>query len=291
MRSPYPWMGGKFYEKKWVIPLMPECEWYGEVFFGSGVLLLNKPPCREEFANDLFSEIIAFWNTLRSASKTRKLFNKMQWTLDSRQEYQDYMRVDPTKLTTVDRAYRFLFLIKFGFNSYMNTFYSPASHKIGKIKDFMLVWENTAKQMYEYHDRVKNVHFSNYDFREFLKKIKPHPRKFLFLDPPYIDTHSYDEYYAEGKFNKDLYIDMRNLLREHHEGGTMWQITCHQKNTYFDEMDDIIIKLIDRKACMNSNEERATVKTKIIMNYDIKETGSMLDQHYDPEIEGEFLDV
>ena len=84
---------------------------------------------------------------------------------------------------------------------------------------------------------------------------------------------------------------MRNHLAEHHKGGTMWQITCHQKNTYFDEMDDIIIKLIDRKACMNSNEERADVKTKIIMNYDIKETGSILDQYYDPEIEGEFLDV
>ena len=94
-----------------------------------------------------------------------------------------------------------------------------------------------------------------------------------------------------SKFNKDLYIDMRNLLREQHEGGTMWQITCHQKNTYFDEMDDIIIKLIDRKACMNNNEERAVVKTKIIMNYDIKETGSILDQYYDQEIEGEFLDV
>lgn len=301
MRSPYPWIqtekysdcykGGKFYEKSRVIPLMPAHEWYCEVFFGSGVLLLNKPKSNEEFGNDLFAEIISFWNTLRSARLTRKLFNKMQWTLDSRQEYQDYMRIDPTKLTTVDRAYRFLYLIKFGFNSYMNTYYSPASHKFGKIKDFMLVWENTAKQLYEYHDRIKNVHFTNYDFRELLKKVKPHPKKFLFLDPPYIDTHSYDEYYKEGKFDESLYIDMRNLLREQHIGGTMWQITCHQKNTYFDEMDDIIIKLIDRKACMNNNEERAVVKTKIIMNYDVNETGSILEQEYNKEPEGEFLDV
>ena len=65
----------------------------------------------------------------------------------------------------------------------------------------------------------------------------------------------------------------------------------HQKNEYFDEMDDVIITLVDRKACLNSNEDRADVKTKIVMNYDIKETGSILDQHYDYELEGEFLDV
>jgi DNA adenine methylase len=270
---------------------MPDHEWYGEVFLGSGVLLLNKPRSEEEFGNDLFAEIVSFWNTLRSASKTKKLFNLMQWTLDSRQEYQDYMRVNPEELNMVDRAYRFLYLIKFGFNSYMNTYYSPASHKIGKIKDFMMVWENTAKQLYKYHDRVRKVHFSNYDFRDFLKKIKPHSRKFLFLDPPYIDTHSYDEYYEEGKFDEHLYEDMRDLLAEHHKGGTMWQITCHQKNTYFDEMDDIIIKLIDRKACMNNNEERADVKTKIVMNYDIRETGSILDKLDNKDPEGEFLDV
>lgn len=275
MRSPYPWMGGKFYEKKWIIPLMPKHEWYGEVFFGSGVLLLNKPKANEEFGNDLFSCLVSFWNTLKSAWMTRRLWKDMKLTLDSRFDYQRYMHKKPEELGVLDRAYRFLFLTKFGFNSYMNTYYSPASHQIGKIKDFVGTWLNTGQDLFNHHDRIKKVHFSNYDFREFLKKIKPHPKKFLFLDPPYIHTHGYDEYYEEGKFEHNLYEDMRDHLKRQHKGGTMWQITCDQRNNYFDGMDDIIIKLVDRRACINKNEERVAVKTKIIMNYDVKETGNV----------------
>lgn len=291
MKSPFPYLGGKFYEKKWIIPLMPPHDWYGEVFFGSGVLLLNKPKAKVEFGNDLFTCLVSFWRTLSSAWLTRRLWKKMQWTLDSSSEYQRYMRLEPEKLRVIDRAYRFIYLIKFGFNSFMNTWYTPLTHQLNTVKDFMLVWENTAKVLWNVHERVKKVHFSNFDFRDFIKKMKPHPKKFLFLDPPYIDTHSYDEYYKEGKFAHNLYEDMRDLLAEHHKGGTLFQITCHQKNTYFDEMDDVIIKLIDRKACINNNEERAVVKTKVVMNYDVKETGSILDEYYDNEIEGEFLDV
>ncbi len=291
MRSPYPWMGGKFYEKKWIIPLMPKHEWYGEVFFGSGVLMLNKPKAKEEFANDLFGCLINFWETLKSARLTRQLWRKMQNTLDSRFNYKMYMHKDIETLTQIDRAYRFLFLTKFGFNSYMNTYYSPASHQMGKIKDFIGTWLNTSQDLFAYHNRIHKVHFSNYDFREFLSKIKPRAKKFLFLDPPYIHTHGYDEYYESGKFEHNLYEDMRDNLARHHEGGTMWQITCDQRNTYFDDMNDIIIKLVDRRACINKNEERVAVKTKIIMNYDVKDTGNVYEmiEKYEPQGDGLLL--
>ena len=274
-RSAYPWTGGKFYEGERLMPLFPKHKWYGEVFGGSFVLLLNKPIAEEEFGNDLFSCLVSFWQTLNSAWLTRRLWKKMGECLDSRYIYQDYMRADPLELTKVDRGYRFLYLVKWGFSSMMDTYYSPLSHKIGKVKDFMNVWNNTAKQMFDYHKRVKRVHFTNYDFEEFLKKMHPHPDKFLFLDPPYINTHSYDKgYYKEGKFPKERYAHMRDKLEEHTKGGTKWMITCNQENDIFDNMKNIIIKLIDRRATLNINKERPLVKTKVIMNYDVRETGS-----------------
>lgn len=278
MRSVYPYTGGKFYEKDRLIPLMPIHRWYGEVFGGSFVLLLNKPISEEEFGNDLFSSLISFWETLKSAHLTRLLWKEMGRTLDSRYIYQEYMRKEPSELTKVDRAYRFLYLTKFGFSSMMDTYYSPLSHKIGKVKDFIRVWENTARSLFDYHKRIKKVKFCNYDFAKFLDKMHPHPDKFLFLDPPYIDTHSYDKgYYKEGKFPKDRYPVMRDKLEEHTKGGTKWMITCNQKNEIFDDMSNIIIKLIDRRATLNINKEKPLVKTKIIMNYDINETGSCLE--------------
>jgi len=278
MRSAYPWTGGKFYEKDKLIPLFPKHRWYGEVFGGSFVLLLNKPIAEEEFGNDLFSCLVSFWDTLKSARLTRQLWKLSQFALDSRYIYQSLMREDPQNLIKIERAYRFLYLVKFGFSSMMDTYYSPLSHKIGKVKDFINVWENTARSLFDYHKRMKKVHFSNYDFAEFLDKMHPHPDKFMFLDPPYIDTHSYDKgYYKEGKFPKERYAIMRDKLEEHTKGGTMWMITCNQKNEIFDNMKNITIKLIDRRATLNINKERPLVKTKVIMNYDIRETGSCLE--------------
>lgn len=288
MRSPYPWMGGKFYEKKWIIPLMPIHKWYAEVFLGSGVLLLNKPPVEEQFGNDKFACLVSFWKTLTSGWMTRRLFKLMNDALDSRSYYQEYMKQKPEELSRIDRAYRFLYLVKFGFNSYMDTYYSPASHKIGKIKDFMGVWLNTARQMFDYHKRVQKVHYSDYSFEIFLDKIHPHKEKFLFLDPPYIHTHQYDKGYGSDlSFPHHYYEIMRDKLAEHHKGGTKWMITCDQRNEYFDEMDDVIIQLIDRRACINKNEERVDVKTKVVMNYDVFDTGSILIE--ESEQEGDLL--
>jgi len=275
MRSPYPWTGGKFYEKDRLIPLFPVHRWYGEVFGGSFVLLINKPIAEEEFGNDLFSCLVSFWETLKRANLTRQLWKEMQITLDSRYLYQRYMKQEPKELNLIDRAYRFLYLTKWGFSSMMDTYYSPLSHKIGKVKDFMNVWLNTAKSLFEHHKRIKRVHFTNYDFAEFLDKMHPHPDKFLFLDPPYIDTHQYDKgYYKEGKFHPKRYDEMREKLEEHTDGGTKWMITCNQKNKAFDNMKNIRIELIERRATLNINKERPLVKSKVIMNYDVQEVGS-----------------
>jgi len=289
MRSAYPWLGGKFYEKDFIVPKMPKCKYYHEAFFGSGVLLLNRPKVEEEFANDLFSCLVSFWETLKEARLTRRLWREMNRTLDSRYIYKEYMTADPEALNIVDRAYRFLYLIKFGFNSFMDTYYTPLTHSFGKIKDFMQTWLNTAKMLFDYHERIKKVHFSNLDFRIFLKGIKPDSRKFIFLDPPYIDTHSYSKgYYKEGKFEVKFYDEMRDLLEVQTEGGTKWMITCNQKNEVFDSMKNVIIDFVDRRACINKNEERVTVKTKVVMNYDVYETGSCLDD-IEEKKEGDFL--
>jgi len=271
-----------------LIPRFPPHRWYGEVFGGSFVLLINKPISEEEFGNDLFSCLVSFWETLKSAWMTRRLWKKAQSTLDSSYLYREYMKQDPKELHMVDRAYRFLYLTKFGFSSMMDTYYSPLSHRIGKVKDFTRVWENTAKNLFKYHKRIRRVHFCNYDFAVFLDKMHPHPDKFLFLDPPYIGTHQYDKgYYKEGKFPPQRYEEMREKLEEHTDGGTKWMITCSQKNNYFDNMKNIKIELIDRRATLNLNKERPLVKSKVIMNYDLKETGNCY--LMEDKEEGEFM--
>jgi len=301
MRSVYPWMGGKYFELKWIMDLIPPLEYYYEAFFGSGVIMLNIPKevkGEEEFANDINSRLVAFWHCLQDEVLMKELQKRCSKSLDSRFIYQ--MEMNRWKIpipndeetytnNLVDRAFNFIYLVKFGFNSYPNTYYSPLTHKMYKIKNFSRTFRIMARELPKYYDRIKDVRFCNYDFAEFLEKNEPAEGKFIFLDPPYYKTHQYNKDYSIDKpFLEKDYIKMRELLEWHTDGGTKWMITCNQINLFFDGMKNIIIKLVDRRACINKNKEKAEVKTKIIMNYNIKETGCILD-NIDKDKQGDSL--
>lgn len=287
-------MGGKFFELKWIMDLIPPLKYYYEPFFGSGVILLNIPKevkGEEEFANDLNSKLISFWLCLQDEKLMEELQEKCLKSLDSRFIYKLEMTKwkDPRDLSLVDQAFNFLYLVKFGFNSYPNTYYTPLTHKMYKIKNFSRTFRIMARELPKYYDRIKDVRFTNLDFKEFLEKNEPAEGKFIFLDPPYYKTHQYNKDYGiKGEFTKENYMDMRYLLDEHTRGGTKWMITCNQINPFFEMMTNENIKLVDRRACINKNKERVDVKTKIIMNYDIKETGCILDM-IDKDKQGDTL--
>jgi len=287
MRSVYPWMGGKYFELKWIMPLIPIHDYYYEPFFGSGVILINKPKTEEEFANDLNTRLINFWLCIQNKDLMEALQKRCSKALDSRYIYK--LEMEKWKLPPldseedyekfmVDRAFNFLYLVKFGFNSYPNTYYTPLTHKMYKIKNFSRTFRLTAKSLPKYFDRIKDVRFTNYDFKEFLEKSEPNEGKFIFLDPPYYKTHQYHrDYSIEGAFKDSDYLEMKRLLEWHTDGGTHWMITCNQINPFFDDMKNITLKLVDRRACINKNKERVDVKTKIVMNYDINKVGCILD--------------
>lgn len=294
-------MGGKFFELKYIMPLIPLLEYYYEAFFGSGVVMLNIPKevkGEEEFANDINSRLVAFWLCLQDETLKDELQEKCSKALDSRFLYKMEMERwkiplpnnnEDYKKNLVDRAFNFIYLVKFGFNSYPNTYYTPLTHKMYKIKNFSRTFRLMAEELPKYHDRIKDVRFCNYDFAEFLEKNEPAEGKFIFLDPPYWKTHQYHKDYSiKGEFKKEDYLKMNELLKWHTDGGTKWMITCNQINPFFDNMKNITIKLVDRRACINKNEERVDVKTKIIMNYNIKETGCILD-NIDKDKQGDSL--
>lgn len=294
MRSPIPWMGGKYFEKKHIIPRMPYHKWYVEVFAGSIVLLLNKPQSQREFANDKFACLVCFWKVLQDPNLAKQLQRKALQALDSRFLYYEYMKQDPETLDMVDRAYRFLYLVKMGFNSFMDTYHAPIGTEFGKLKNFIRTFTNTAKKMMQYQKRIQDIKFSNYDFRECLEKIHPNENIFLLLDPPYINTHSYDKgYYKEAEKGSKMYEDMRDLLELQTKGGTKWMITCNQENEYFDKMSNVRTEFIDRRACINKNEERRKVKTKLVMNYPKEEEGRVYELLYEKEKQnqGDFLEI
>lgn len=277
MRSAYKWQGGKTFEAEKVIALIPVHKWYVEVFGGSFVLLLNKPRSEWEIGNDKFSCLINFWRCTQNSRLMRKLINYMNNTLVSRSVFYEFSKSNPEELSMFDRAYRFIYLSYFGFNGYHDTFYSPTGHRIGKLKDHLEQLFSLGRRLHSLHDRIKKVIFTNHDFSELLRKVRPEKGKFFLLDPPYINTHQYNRGFCDDLiFPEERYLDMRKDLKRHHDGGCMWMITCNEENTYFDDMDDVIIDNVERRTLINKGNIEKKVKTKIVMNYDVNEVGSCL---------------
>ncbi|KKM16490.1 hypothetical protein LCGC14_1685420, partial [marine sediment metagenome] len=147
-RSLYGWNGGKYYEAEHLISLFPKHRLYVEVFWGSGVLLLNKPKANQEFGNDKFTELINLWEVLTNKQMTKRLHKKMIWYIDSLSEFQRQLKLNPEELNRINRAYKFLYLVKFSFQGNMTDYHSPLGGRDSRtIKDFQLTWENSADKL------------------------------------------------------------------------------------------------------------------------------------------------
>lgn len=268
----FPRLGGKFYEANYLIPRFPKHMYYYEVFLGSGVLLMSKTISKQEFGNDIDWRLVSLFECVKDKNLLKELEEKCKYTLDSKTIYRlEKQKYNDEVLSVVDRAYNYLYLCKFGFNSFPDSYANPLTTRIDALKNFAKTFRLMVKRLPEIHNRIKDVHFSDYDFADFLKSIEPREDNFIIADPPYIETHGYSKEYVRHEKNASFpierYIEMRDLLEEQTEGGSKWMITCNSINKYFDNMKNIKIEFIKRKACINKNKERKDVHTKVIMNY------------------------
>jgi hypothetical protein len=65
MRPPFPYFGGKMSLADRIVALLPPHQSYVEPCFGSGAVLLAKPPSRMETVGDIDERLMAFWRVLR----------------------------------------------------------------------------------------------------------------------------------------------------------------------------------------------------------------------------------
>jgi DNA adenine methylase len=99
------WYGGKFSHLDFILPNLPEdAVHFCDVFGGSASILINRNPAQVETYNDLDSELVNFFETLRNQGP--KLIKAISLTPFSREELIKACRSEP-KLTKLERARRF----------------------------------------------------------------------------------------------------------------------------------------------------------------------------------------
>jgi len=200
------YIGGKKQLAEWLSRLIDQTphDLYAEPFVGMGGVFLRRVRAPDvEVINDRSQDVANFFRILQRHYEP--FFDMLKWRLTSRAEFDRLLSQDPTTLTDLERAARFLYLQRLSFGGKVSgrTFgYSltgPArfdTTKLGVLLEAI-------------HDRLAGVTIECLDWRDFIARWD-RPGALFFCDPPYFGTEGY---YGAGLFSSVSHAEMAEALR------------------------------------------------------------------------------
>jgi DNA adenine methylase len=185
------YIGGKWRLRSTICPLIDRDDHrcYVEPFLGMGSVFLGRerrPPV--EVVNDKSDQVITLFRVVQRHPDA--LVRAVRHQLTSRAEYGRLFKVDPSTLTDVERAARFLVLRRMTFGSK-----DPhlAGFGIGIVNAKLFNAAEVLRRIEILHARLDHVVIEHLDFERLLRTYDS-PRSFFYLDPPYWGaTHAYRE--------------------------------------------------------------------------------------------------
>ncbi|NLS28142.1 Modification methylase DpnIIA [Sphingomonas sp. S2M10] len=176
---------------------------YAEPFVGmGGVFLRRRSAARAEAINDISGDVANFFRVLQRHPEA--LLDLMRWRLSSRVEFERLRRQDPSSLTDLERADRFLFLqrLSYGGKVKARTFGtdagSPARYNPGRLEP----------KLRAIHRRLSSVTIEQLPYAEFIRRYD-RPDTLFYLDPPYWGCEGD---YGAGVFDREDFARLAEQL-------------------------------------------------------------------------------
>lgn len=246
-RSPFFYVGDKFKLVSQLKKYFPDnIERFIEPFCGGGSVFMNVS-ADEYLLNDIDYYMIELHKFLLLCSKdTSKFWSDIQSVIEEYNlsaSFLGYCVPDEYK-----KAYVKTYYAKYNKNSYINLRNDFNSNKNELIKLYLLLIygfnrmlrfnrngdfnlpvgnvdfnNNVVNALNEYFEYVvdKEISFFNMDFQDFIDKISPTNKDFIYLDPPYLITSS--EY--NKLWNEECEIRLINLLDELNTNGIRFAVS------------------------------------------------------------------
>lgn len=199
--APFGWPGGKSRSVDNIIPHLPHTDRYVEPFGGSGVILLNKMPVKNECFNDKYSGITNFYMCMQDPKKLKELEDLINASIHSRQ-YWDYCKEFWDTGDPVLRAFKWYYMVQYSFGKMGRNFgrstgrYNADS---GKIIRATRIFE-------EVHRRIKHVTIENQDYAKIIRAYDSSDTVF-YCDPPYMGTDN-NACYTLGGIDHEEFLDL-----------------------------------------------------------------------------------
>lgn len=164
---------------------------YAEPFVGMGGVFFRRSLVpKSEVINDISGDVITLFRILQRHYP--QFLEVMRFQLTSRREFERLVKTDPSTLTDLERAARFLYLQRLAFGgkvtgrSYGVDTTGPARFNLTRL----------APILEEVHERLSSVAIENLNWSAFIERYDRLETLF-FLDPPY--------YGCEDDYGKEVF--------------------------------------------------------------------------------------
>ncbi len=262
INSPFKWVGGKSRLRKQIIDLFPQHTCYVELFAGAAWVLFGKKPSSVEVLNDIDQDLINFFRVIKE--KPTELIASFEWELVSRAEFERLASLDVSKLTDIQRAHRFYYLIM---ASWGGEFHYPRFQTSitdgGHGNRLFGALETLEKRVKPVHERLKTVIIENLTWQECFKRYN-RPGALMYIDPPYPDNGCNYVYNMREKSDHELLASMLNQAQ------CQWLLSSYDTPFIRELFTGHTIISLESKSGMDSEKNentRVTNKEVIILNY------------------------
>ena len=200
MKSFIGWIGGKRALASKIIAHFPDSyDRYIEVFGGAGWILFKQEvnSKRLEVFNDINSDLINLYRCIKyHATEVQR---ELMYMLSSREVFINCLNdMNRKSLTDIQKAARYLYIIKLSFGSDRSNFATNRSTIM-----------NVSEYLIKVQERLKYVVVENLDFERLIKTYD-RPTALFYLDPTYYKAESY----YEASFSEEDHLRLANVLNK-----------------------------------------------------------------------------
>ena len=199
-----PYIGGKRILSKKVIHKINQTphEAYAEPFVGMGGVFLRRDQApKMEVINDINGDVANLFRILQRHYP--QFMETLRFQITSRREFERLSRTDPSTLTDLERAARFLYLQRLAFGGKVRGQNFGVSMQGGRFNLLKL-----APQLEEIHERMAGVVIENLPWQAFIERYD-RPAMLFYLDPPYWGS---EDDYGKEIFSRDEFAEMADVL-------------------------------------------------------------------------------
>jgi DNA adenine methylase len=189
------YIGGKNRLAKQIIQIFPDHTTYVEPFAGGAQVLFRKDPSKVEVLNDLDGELVNVYKVCQNHYE--ELLRYFRFVLVSRTWFDLLKKTDPKMLTDIQRAARYLYLLK---NCFASLVVNPVYHRnVVQPPGFNL--ERLPELIEKTHKRLERVQIECAPYDEILQHFDRKGTLF-YLDPPYYGKKLYRHNFSHADFEK-----------------------------------------------------------------------------------------